>query len=50
MSLSNLTLGLYLILIGCIELFHISVPSIFLGVLALIAGIVVLVGGGWSRG
>lgn len=43
MSLGNLCLGLYLLLLGCIQLFGFSVSATLLGVLALIAGIVILI-------
>jgi hypothetical protein len=39
-----LALAIYLILVGIISLFHIAIPAIVIGVLALIAGILILVG------
>lgn len=44
MSVANLCLGLYLLFIGCVQLFGLSVSNTLLGVLALIAGILILVG------
>lgn len=44
MSISSLALGLYLILVGCVHLFSLNVPSLLLGICALVAGILVLVG------
>lgn len=43
MSLGNLCLGLYLVLIGCVQLFGLNVSATLLGVLALIAGIIILI-------
>jgi hypothetical protein len=43
-SLGMLALAIYLILVGIISLFHIAIPAIVIGVLALIAGILILVG------
>jgi hypothetical protein len=43
MSLGTLCLSIYLILIGCIQLFGLDVSATLLGLLALIAGILILV-------
>lgn len=42
MSLSNLCLGLYLLLIGLVQLFGLNVSATVLGLLALIAGLLIL--------
>lgn len=44
MSISTFAAGLWFVLTGCIELFHLSAPSLLMGVLALVAGILMLVG------
>lgn len=44
MSLSSLMLGTYLIIVGCVGLFSLAAPPILLGILALLAGICVLLG------
>jgi hypothetical protein len=42
MSLGTLCLGLYLLLIGCVQLFGLDVSDTLLGLLALIAGLLIL--------
>lgn len=42
MSLSMLCLGLYLLLIGLVQLFGLNVSATVLGLLALIAGALIL--------
>jgi hypothetical protein len=44
MSLDTLCLGLYLLLIGLVQVFSISISATLLGVLALIAGALILIG------
>jgi uncharacterized membrane protein HdeD (DUF308 family) len=43
-NLGMLALAIYLILVGIISLFHVAIPSIVVGILALIAGILILIG------
>ena len=43
-NLGMLALAIYLILVGIISLFHFAIPSIVIGILALIAGILILIG------
>lgn len=43
MSLTNLCLGLYLLLIGLVQLFGLDVSATVLGILALVAGLLILV-------
>jgi hypothetical protein len=43
MSLSSLCLGLYLLLIGLVQLFGLDVSDTLLGLLALIAGALILI-------
>ena len=43
-SIGMLLLAIYLILVGITTLFHIAIGAIVMGVLALIAGILILVG------
>jgi hypothetical protein len=43
-NLGMLLLAIYLILAGITLLFHISIPTIIMGILALAAGILILIG------
>ena len=43
-NIGMLLLGIYLILVGITSLFHIAIGAIVMGVLALIAGILILIG------
>jgi hypothetical protein len=43
-NLGMLLLAIYLILIGIIALFHVGIPAIVTGILALAAGILILIG------
>lgn len=43
MSLGTLCLGLYLLLIGLVQVFSVSISATLLGVLALIAGALILI-------
>ncbi len=43
-NLGMLLLAIYLILIGVIELFHVGIPGIVMAILALAAGILILIG------
>ena len=43
-NIGMLLLGIYLILVGITTLFHVAIGSIVLGVLALITGVLILVG------
>jgi hypothetical protein len=43
-NLGMLLLAIYLILAGITLLFHITIPTIVMGVLALAAGILILIG------
>jgi hypothetical protein len=43
-SIGMLLLGLYLVLVGIVALLGLAVPPIVMGLLALIAGILILVG------
>lgn len=43
MSVANLCLAIYLILVGLIQLFGLAVSGTVMGLLALIAGILILV-------
>jgi hypothetical protein len=43
-NLGMLLLAIYLILIGITMLFHIAIPAIVMGILALAAGILILIG------
>ena len=43
-NLGMLLLAIYLILIGITTLFHIAIPAIVMGILALAAGILILIG------
>jgi len=39
-----LLLAIYLILVGIIALFHVAIPAIVTGIVALVAGILILIG------
>lgn len=43
-NLGMLVLAIYLILAGITLLFHITIPTIIMGILALAAGILILIG------
>jgi hypothetical protein len=43
-NLGMLLLAIYLILVGVVALFHVGIPVIVTGVLALVAGILILIG------
>ncbi len=43
-NLGMLLLAIYLILIGLIELVHLGIPGIVMAILALAAGILILIG------
>jgi len=43
-NIGMLLLAIYLILVGITTLFHIGIGAIVMGILALIAGILILVG------
>jgi hypothetical protein len=43
-NLGMLLLAIYLILVGIIALFHVGIPVIVTGILALAAGILILIG------
>ncbi len=43
-NLGMLLLAIYLILVGIIALFHVGIPAIVTGILALAAGILILIG------
>jgi hypothetical protein len=43
-NIGMLLLAIYLILVGITTLFHIGIGAIVMGVLALIAGILILIG------
>ena len=43
-NIGMLLLGIYLILVGITSLFHIAIGAIVMGVVALIAGILILIG------
>jgi hypothetical protein len=43
-NIGMLLLAIYLILVGITTLFHVAVGAIVMGVLALIAGILILIG------
>ena len=43
-NIGMLLLAIYLILVGITALFHIAIGSIVIGVLALIAGVLILIG------
>jgi len=43
-NLGMLLLAIYLILVGIMTLFHVGIPVIVTGILALMAGILILIG------
>jgi hypothetical protein len=43
-NIGMLLLAIYLILVGITALFHIAIPAIVTGILALLAGILILIG------
>jgi hypothetical protein len=43
-NLGMLLLAIYLILVGITTLVHVAIPAIVIGILALIAGILILIG------
>ncbi|MEY2439433.1 MAG: hypothetical protein QOI34_818 [Verrucomicrobiota bacterium] len=43
-NIGMLLLAIYLILVGLVSLFSIAIPSMVLGILALVAGIFILIG------
>jgi hypothetical protein len=43
-NLGMLLLAIYLILAGLMSLIHITIPAIIMGILALAAGILILIG------
>ena len=43
-NLGMLLLAIYLILVGLMALVHIAIPMIVTGILALVAGILILIG------
>jgi len=43
-NLGMLLLAIYLILVGITMLFHIAIPPIVMGILALAAGVLILIG------
>jgi hypothetical protein len=43
-NLGKLLLAIYLILVGITALVHFAIPAIVMGILALIAGILILIG------
>lgn len=43
-NIGMLLLAIYLILVGITTLFHVAIPGIVTGILALIAGILILIG------
>ena len=43
-NIGMLLLAIYLILVGIATLFHVAIPAIVMGVLALAAGILILIG------
>jgi hypothetical protein len=43
-NLGMLLLAVYLILVGIMTLFHVAIPVIVTGILALVAGILILIG------
>ena len=43
-NLGMLLLAIYLILVGIVALFHVGIPMIVTGILALAAGILILIG------
>ena len=43
-NLGMLLLAIYLMLVGIVALFHVGIPTIVTGILALVAGILILIG------
>ena len=43
-NLGMLLLAIYLILVGIVALFHVGIPIIVTGILALAAGVLILIG------
>jgi hypothetical protein len=43
-NLGMLLLAIYLILVGIVALFHVGIPVIVTGILALAAGVLILIG------
>jgi hypothetical protein len=43
-NLGMLLLAVYLILVGIMTLFHVTIGAIVMGILALVAGILILIG------
>jgi hypothetical protein len=43
-NLGTLLLAIYLILIGVVGLFHVGIPGVIMDILALAAGILLLIG------
>jgi hypothetical protein len=43
-NLGMLLLAVYLIVVGIMALFHVGIPVIVTGILALVAGILILIG------
>ena len=43
-NIGMLLLAIYLILVGITTLFHVAIPAIVMGILALAAGILILIG------
>lgn len=43
-NIGMLLLAIYLILVGIISLFSLAVPPIILGILALVSGILIIIG------
>jgi hypothetical protein len=43
-NIGMLLLAIYLILVGITTLFHVAIPEIVMGILALAAGILILIG------
>ena len=47
--MSSYILGAYLLLVGIVTIFHADIPPWVVGLVALAAGIVVIVERGWKR-
>ena len=43
-NIGMLLLAIYLILVGIVSLAHVAIPGIVMGILALLAGIFILIG------
>ena len=43
-NIGMLLLAMYLILIGVVTIFSVAIPSILLGILALVSGILLIIG------